>query len=132
MFGMLFLGLKNIIQYVRLKDHSFSNSFQIGFTFVAALGYSFFKGAGINIQPWLIGVTVFLSIILLLEAITLGEKRKEFEDKRVVKDDKGRKRIQPIPKELGIVLTTFVFNLGAFILALLQITNLLEKLFLEL
>lgn len=130
-FGMVFLGIKNLLQLVKFKDKSFSNIFQIGFCFSVPLLYSFLKGAGINVQPLLIAVTILLFIILILEAISLGEKRKEYESQRVVQDNRGRKRMQPMPEDFRIVLVTFIFNLGAFILAAFQVTGLLEKIFLS-
>jgi hypothetical protein len=125
MFGLFFLGVKNVIQYIKLEDKSFSNIFQIGFSFIGALLYSLFKGAGIDIQPFLIGVTIVLFIMLILEAISLG-RAWEKNGKNSVTNDKHMSR------ELRRILSTFVCNLSAFIFAALQIAGFLEKIFLSL
>ncbi len=133
---MFALGIKNLLQLTIWKDNSVKNFFQMIFFFAALLLYAFLNGLVIDKQPFLFGLTGALLLMLIVEAISLGEKKKEYELKaETIQGSSGEEvyyypeeeDIHETPKELKLAWTTFFVNLFAFLVAVLQVFGMLEK-----
>jgi hypothetical protein len=121
----LILGIKNLVQWLEWKDKSWSNLAQMSVFLCAITFYSFFNGLPMsmidkNVVLWTF--TAFFFMFLILEAISLGEKRNKYAGKDSESEGKTR---QPMPKELKLGWSTFICNLLLFVLAALQVTGVL-------